>query len=102
MPCAIRDASMVTLKNRNKALNAYYENWKAATVNATGAALSQAVTPPAATSAEVVAEIREGCSACYAVTNEQNKVLGLTYDTNITLYPDNRSAGGAGGLTGQS
>jgi hypothetical protein len=102
MPCAIRDASMVTLKNRNKALNAYYNDWKAATVTATGATVSQAVTPPAATSAEVIAEIREGCAACYAVSNNQNKVLGLTYDTNISLYPDNRSAGGASGLTGQS
>ena len=96
MPCTVRDASLVTVKNRNKALNAYYNDWKNNTVNSTTPNL--ALNAPAATSQEVIPEIRQGCEACNAVANETNKVLGLTYDTNVALYPPNRSTGGAHGL----
>ncbi len=99
MPCTIRDASLVTAKNRGIALNAYYNDWKNS-VNTTNP--NSALTPPANTSAEVVAEIREGCVACNALTNETAKVLGQTYDTNVSLYPANPSSGGASGLTGTS
>ena len=99
MPCTIRDASLVTAKKRGIALNAYYNDWKNS-VNTTNP--NMALTPPANTSAEVVAEIREGCVACNAVSNEAAKNLGLPYDLNVSLYPANPSAGGASGLTGSS
>lgn len=99
MPCTVRDASLVTVKNRGIALNAYYNDWKNS-VNAANP--NAALTPPANTSAEVVAEIREGCVACNAVSNESAKVLGQTYDSNVSLYPANPSAGGASGLSGTS
>jgi hypothetical protein len=99
MPCTVRDASLVTTKNRGKALNAYYNDWK----NSVGGTTpNSALTPPAMTSAEVVAEIREGCVACNAVSNEAAKVLGQTYDANVSLYPFNPSSSGASGLTGTS
>ena len=90
MPCTIRDASIVTVRNRNKALNSYYNDWKNKTVLSTAA--NSATTPPASTSAEVVAEIRLGCQACLAVSNNTNKIFGLAYDANISLYPENPSS----------
>ena len=100
MPCTVRDASLVTTKNRGIALNAYYNDWKNSVVNSNRP--NAALTPPANTGAEVVAEIREGCVACNALTNETAKILGQTYDRNVSLYPANPSAGGASGLSGTS
>jgi hypothetical protein len=101
MPTAVRDASMVTKKNRDIALNAYYNSWKESTVNGTGNAVNAALAPPAATGAEVVAQIREGCSACAALTNFNEIALGGTQG-NLTRYPPNPTTGGASGLTGTS
>ena len=100
MPCTVRDASLVTVRNRNKALNSYYQSWKAATVSA--AAPVQSLKAPAITGAEVLTEAKLGCSACYAYQNQLNKDAGEPYDSNITVYPFNPSAGGASGLTGTS
>lgn len=99
MPCTVRDASLVTIKKRNIALNSYYNGWLSA-VNSTYA--NNSLTSPAATSAEVLAEIHQGCSSCYAVSNNTAKNAGLAYDKNVSLYPNNPSAGGASGLTGSS
>lgn len=99
MPTAVRDASMVTKKNRDIALNAYYESWKSNTMNTANA--NQALAPPAATGAAVVAQIREGCSACAALTNFNEIALGGTMG-NLTRYPPNPTTGGASGLTGTS
>ena len=97
MPCTIHDASLLTQKRRNKALNAYYNDWKSATN-----AGNMAVTGPAKTSAEVVTEIKLGCNACNAVSNEALKNSGAVYDRNVSLYPNNPSRGGPEGLTGSS
>jgi hypothetical protein len=62
-----RDASQVTMKNRNKAESAYYNDWKNVTVTPVGA-VSHAATRPTGAGAAVVAEIGLGCTACYAAT----------------------------------
>jgi hypothetical protein len=100
MPCTVRDASSVTIKNRNMALNSYYNSWKEASVLSSNANL--ALKSPGITGAEVVAEIKLGCAACHAVSNEAAKNGGQPYDPNVSRYPFNPSAGGASGLTGQS
>ena len=99
MPCTVRDASLVTQRKRNVALNSYYETWKAATVNSGNP--PSALKAPAATGAEVVKQISAGCRACYVLDNEALKEQGLG-DPNVSRYPANPSAGGASGLTGQS
>lgn len=81
-----RDASQVTIKNRNKAENSYYQEWKNVTVTPVGA-VNQAVTRPTGAGAAVIAEIGLGCKACYEATE---------VDPNQPLYPANRSSGGAG------
>jgi hypothetical protein len=50
-----RDASQVTVKNRNKAENSYYNDWKNATMTTGGAPGNMALKAPANTSAEVLA-----------------------------------------------
>ena len=80
-----RDASQVTVRKRNMAENAYYEQWKNATVTPTGA-VNHAVTRPTGAGAAVVSQIGLGCTACYAATgvdSNQNQI-------------QNRSSGGAG------
>jgi hypothetical protein len=99
MPPTVRDASLVTQRKRNIALNSYYETWKAATVNSSNP--TSALKAPAATGAEVVKQISAGCRACYVLDNEALKEQGLG-DPNVSRYPANPSAGGASGLTGQS
>ena len=99
MPPTVRDASLVTQRKRNMALNSYYETWKAATVNSSSPV--SGLKAPAATGAEVVKQISAGCRACYILDNEALKEQGLG-DTNLSRYPANPSAGGASGLTGQS
>ena len=99
MPPTVRDASLVTRRKRNIALNSYYQTWKAATVNSSNP--TSALKAPAATGAEVVKQISAGCRACYILENEALKEQGLG-DPNLSRYPANPSAGGASGLTGQS
>lgn len=99
MPTTVRDASLVTLRKRNMALNSYYETWKSKTVNSSNP--TPAMKAPAATGAEVVKQISAGCRACYILDNEALKEQGLG-DPNVSRYPANPSAGGASGLTGQS
>jgi hypothetical protein len=99
MPPTVRDASLVTQRKRNIALNSYYETWKAATVNSSNP--TSALKAPAATGAEVVKQISAGCRACYVLDNEALKEQGLG-DPNVSRYPANPSAGGASGLTGQT
>lgn len=84
MGTANRDASQITVRNRNKALNSYYEGWKSATVTASGS-VNAAVTRPTGAGAGVVSEIKLGCTACYVDNN--------TTDPNQTRYPPNYSTG---------
>jgi hypothetical protein len=74
-----RDASQLTLKKRNKTENAYANGFKAAVLSGIATA-----TPPARTSAEVVSEIKLGCTACYIENNN---------DPNQQRYPPNFSSG---------
>lgn len=83
MGTANRDASQVTVRKRNMALNAYYEQWKNVTVTPVDG-VSQAVTRPTGAGAAVVSEIRLGCTACYAAT-------GVDVNQNQIA---NRSSGG--------
>lgn len=95
MNVTVRDASLVTKRNRNKAVSAYASAFSQAVNSATP---QQALTAPAASGAETVAEIKLGCEACTVYQNELKKV-GLasgTPDTNLSLYPFNPSSGGAG------
>lgn len=85
MGTANRDASEVSKRNRNKAENAYYQQWKNVTVTPVDG-VSQAVTRPTGAGARVVAEIGLGCTACYAAT-------GVDVNQNQI---DNRTSGGAG------
>ena len=100
MPCTVRDASLVTVRKRNQALNSYYVSWRNATVDAANPL--PGVTSPAKTSVELVKEIRLGGTAAYIYQNELNKNAGEPYDANVSLYPFNPSAGGASSLTGTS
>jgi hypothetical protein len=95
MPTTVRDASLVTMKNRNIALYAYQQSFVSATMNTSNA--NAALTPPAATSAVVVKQVELGCSACDALANWNANV-----PSNNARYPFNPSAGGASGLTGSS
>ena len=95
MSVAVRDASLVTKRNRNKAVSAYASAFTQAIQSATP---QQALTAPGASGAERVAEIKLGCEACAVYQNELRKV-GLasgTPDRNLSLYPFNPSSGGAG------
>ena len=91
MSVTVRDASLVTKRNRNIAVNSYYTQWKAATV--TSATPTQAASNPAGAGAEVIAQVKEGCQACVARNN-----FGVLPDPdpNTDLYPFNPSSGGAG------
>jgi hypothetical protein len=91
MGTANRDASQVTVKNRNKALSSYKDQWKAETM--TTASPKPGITGPATTSAEVVAQIRLGCEACTVYTNS---LTTPNIDPNTVVYPFNPSSGGAG------
>jgi hypothetical protein len=82
------------------ALNSYYNSWKQASVLSANANL--ALKSPGITSAEVISEIKLGCMACNAISNEAAKNTGQPYDQNVSRYPFNPSAGGASGLTGSS
>lgn len=91
MSVTVRDASLVTKRNRNIAENSYYTQWKNATVLSSNP--SQATSNPAGAGAQVIGEIKLGCQACVARDN-----FGVipAPDPNVTLYPFNPSSGGAG------
>lgn len=91
MGTANRDASQVTVKNRNKALSSYKEQWKNETVNSSAPKVG--ITGPATTGAETVTQIRLGCEACTVYTNS---LTTPNPDPNTTVYPFNPSSGGAG------
>jgi len=100
MPTTVRDASLVTQKNRGIALNAYKTAFTSATMNT--AAANPALTAPGVVSAQTLSQARLGCEACVAVDDFNAAALGQTTDPNITRYGPNPSAGGASGLTGTS
>jgi len=99
MPPTVRDASLVTARRRNIALNSYYQTWKNGTVKSSSPL--PALKAPAGNGAELVKQIFLGGTAEYILTNEALKEQGLG-DPNVSRYPANPSAGGASGLTGQS
>ena len=69
MGIANRDASQLTKARRNRAENAYSNDWKSAIANGVSVA-----TPPARTSAEVVTEIKLGCVSCFTINeNDLNQ-----------------------------
>jgi hypothetical protein len=89
MNVTVRDASLVTKRNRNKAEYSYYESWKDATV--LSAHPSPATTAPTGAGAQVVSEIKLGCEACTIYNNSR---IFPNPDPNHVLYPFNPSAGG--------
>ena len=91
MYVAVRDASLVTKRNRNKAVNAYKTDFNTQ-INAAGNA-KQGLTSPGQAGAETVAQAKLGCIAC---TIYNNNATNPNPDANQTLYPFNPSAGGAG------
>lgn len=95
----VRDASTVTKRNRDIAVNSYHSQWKAATMNTAGAKPVESTTSPGVTGAESLINNRAGCEAALVVTAFLTKV-GV--DPNQPLYPTNTTTGGASGLTGQS
>jgi hypothetical protein len=80
MGVANRDASQLTAQRRNKAQNSYYTSWK----SAVQAGNASALTSPARVSAEMISEIRLGCTQCFIENNS---------DPNQPRYPNNVSSG---------
>jgi hypothetical protein len=93
MSLTVRDASLITQRNRNKAVNAYAQSFR----SAVGSGV-QGLTAPGAAGAESVTEAKLGCTACAVYQNELVKagIVSGTPDTNLSLYPFNPSSGGAG------
>jgi hypothetical protein len=102
MPTAVRDASLVTLRNRNKAQASYYNAWKADTVNSSKP--NTALNPPVIGGANLVSDIFDGNVATNVLTNEYAKFAStngvslatirttlktLGPDPNVSLYPYN-------------
>lgn len=81
MGVTIRDASLLTQKRRNMAENAYYNGWKTATSSG-----NASLTSPARGSAEVLSEIKLGCTACTILAEDGS-------DPNKKRYPPNFSSG---------
>jgi hypothetical protein len=81
MGVANRDSSLLTQKRRNMAQNAYYNGWKAAVL-----AGNAGLTSPGKSGAEVLSEIKLGCTACTII--EENGS-----DPNKQRYPANFSSG---------
>ena len=82
-----RDASRVTVNNRNKSESAYYNDWASKTISANGTPLNYAASKPTGAGAAVISEIRLGCTACTSAAGA---------DPNSPPYPFNPSSGGAG------
>jgi len=80
MGIANRDASLLTMQRRNKAENAYYNDWKAGVTKG-----NVALTSPAKSTAEVLTEVKLGCTACTVQDNVTDK--------NLQRYPVNFSSG---------
>ena len=95
----VRDASTVTKRNRDIAVNSYYNQWQTATMKTAGAKPVQSTTSPGVTGAESLVNNRAGGEAALVVTAFLTKT-GV--DPNEPLYPTNVTTGGASGLTGQS
>jgi hypothetical protein len=94
MPTTVRDASLVTKKNRDIALNNYYNDWKTNTVSA--ARPTTALTTPGFTGAETLTQAKAGCVECTINTNADP--LTTPVDRNLLPLP-NPSRGGAGSTT---
>ena len=95
----VRDASLVTKRNQGKAVNSYYNDWKAATVTAAPAAMNPSLKAPGITGAESLIDNRIGCNACTVYANELKKQVNpadTTIDANMALYPANPSSGSGG------
>ncbi len=98
-----RDASLLTQRNRNRALYSYKAAFTSATMTPTnGGPSSAAMTGPATTGAETLIEANLGCRACTVLSNEASKNAGQTYDLNTALYEPNASVCGASSKTGTS
>ncbi len=98
MSTTVRDASLVTKKNNNIALNTYYSTWNTNTVLG-GVTPNMAMKAPGLTSAEALTNAKLGCIEC-AVLSNANPLNG-TQDPNL-LEIQNRSTGGAHSATGSS
>ena len=96
MPTAVRDASLVTIKNRNIALNNYYNDWKTNTMSATRP--SQALVAPGITSAETLTQAKDGCVQCTVLSNIALNATNGSADRNL-LPLANDSRGGASSST---
>jgi len=102
MPTAVRDASMVTKRNRDMAEFAAYTSWQKETMGS--AKPNAAVRAPVVGGANSIAEVTTGGIATNAFNNEFVKNGGnastifgtLGYDSNVAFYPPNPSSGGAG------
>lgn len=99
MGTANRDASQITVRNRNKALASYYSSWESATMKTGGANVVMSLKAPGINSAEIIAQQNSGCVACLI---EKNNMTGETPDPNQPLYPTNGSRGGASSTTSRT
>ncbi len=98
MPTTVHDASLVTRKNRNIALNSYYSTWNTNTVLG-GLTPNPALKAPGVTSAETLLQAKNGCLQCQVLSNADP--LNTNRDPNL-LEIQNRSAGGPKSATGTS
>lgn len=97
-----RDASLLTQRNRNRALYSYKAAFTNATMTTNGVPSTAGLTGPATTGAETLTEANLGCRACTVLTNEINRNLGLPNDANTTLYEANPSVCGGPSKTATS
>jgi hypothetical protein len=68
MNVAVRDASLVTVRNRNKALSSYNVQFQNATMLSSNPNHTL-IAGPAGNSAEVLTQVKLGCIACEQLTN---------------------------------
>lgn len=98
MPTAVRDASMVTKRNRDMAEFAAYTTWQKQTMGSANP--NAAARAPVVGGANSIAEVTTGGIATNAYNNEFVKnganLSTLGYDRNVAFYPPNPSSGGAG------
>ena len=101
MPTTVRDASSVTVKNRNIAEFSYYQSWQKQTMNTS--TVNTAIRAPVVSGANLLSEVTLGGVATNAFNNEFLKTPNsgisptyfstLGYDSNVARYPPNPSTG---------
>ncbi len=92
MNVAVRDASLITIRNRNKALSSYNVQFQNATMNSASPNQSL-IAGPCGKSPEILTQVKLGCIACEQLTNPT---------AEHPVYPFNPTPCGAASKSGPS